>query len=187
MKKNIFISLLLISVVVLITIKYSGPRKYVVGVHKRPNPILSYFVRQGVVAFIAKNMSRFKQIGTQVNIYFETKEEKVYPVNPQDLGIPSFLFGNKHLNGTDKEFPEDWDIPNSWETFNTEPIPYIFVQEAGKKFIGSSKEVMFINKEGYEPYKDIITAVFEDGHVENLTRKQATFWWNKVKTKSANN
>ena len=91
------------------------------------------------------------------------------------------LFEQRHLRNTDKELTGDWSVmPESWKKFNESGVPFLFIRKPGEEFLGDSKAVLFIEKDGYNCVKDFFCTVFEDCHVEMLTRDEAEKYWEKV-------
>lgn len=127
-----------------------------------------------------KEISYLKQFGTTIAMYFTDGGSTLYPSNPQVFDFDKSLFFPRHLRGKYICLPENWEIPDNWDEFNQSNCPYVFVRSTKDHYTGSHEVPMFIVRNGYQRYPNVFTAVFEDGHVSKIPRKEAIELWKKA-------
>ena len=160
-----------------------GKRIYEVGVHKERcrSPLDAIFGRRPRGRpYVVMTKSYLKNLGTGVATYFADGTFDDYPENPNDMELAVEKLRLKHLRGTDKEMPYDWSFPDTWDEFNKSEVPFIFVRSPGEEYEGSANKVIFIIKEGYGALKGYYHAVYEDAHVDTISREEAEKLWKKV-------
>ena len=129
---------------------------------------------------MALEKRNLKQLGTLVAIHYTEGGPTTIPENPRDFNLMISLLRPSHLQGKYIALPEDWQIPDNWQSFNHSNSPYVFLKSAGDKYTGEAEEPMFITRYGYQAGKDFYQAVYEDGHVEVLSFDDAVELWKKA-------
>lgn len=129
---------------------------------------------------VAKEKSYLKQLGTTVAMYYTDGGSTAYPENLQNFDFDISLFRPRHLRGKYIELPENWKLPNNWESYNQSNTPFIFVRSPEDNYKGSAKVPMFITRNGYQAGKGLYQLVYEDGHVSTVSKDEAIKLWKKA-------
>jgi len=155
------------------------PKVYIPGEHKVHENIWEVlgFSRGRSPSKIAREKSYLKQLGTTVAMYYTDGGESKYPENPKDFEFNDRLFRPSHLRGKYIELPEDWQIPDNWESYNQSNTPFVFLRSPEDSYTGNALIPMFITRFGYQAGKDFYLAVFEDGHVDKISFDDAKDLW----------
>ncbi|MCM8534633.1 MAG: hypothetical protein NE334_01715 [Lentisphaeraceae bacterium] len=168
----VFIGLYIIAIVIHKTYRHYVPRTYVPGLNPDYGGFpKNFFIRRNSKIEYIREKSKLKMLGTTVGMYFSDRLTTDYPSNPQDFKIDKNILRPLYLQKTDKELPEDWKVPNNWQEFNNSLVPFAFVQQG--KYESKSDKVLFVVKPSFNARPDIYQAVFEDGHVGEITLQEA--------------
>lgn len=128
---------------------------------------------------IYKEASYLKQLGTTTAMYFIDGTTSKYPSNPQELDIdPSILETRK--NEPKLQLHDDWEAPDNWQDFNTSNAAYAFLRTPGETYTGSSLTPLFIIKPNYRYNPNCRQVVFEDGHLECVSKEDTIALWKKA-------
>lgn len=145
-------------------------------------PILSYLVPQprrcGHPVWTIQN--NLKTLGQIVVVYYTDGVNDRFPYDPNTFEIDLNILKFRHLRGTDKALPEDWQIPDNWHDFNQSNSPYAFTASIDETYLGDPQKPLFIIKPEFKPHENCRMAVFEDGHVECISKEEAIKLWKKA-------
>ena len=119
----------------------------------------------------------FEILGTQIVNYFDNDALATYPENPNDMELAIDLFSYSYL-AKNKNLPVGWVLLDKWDEFNSK-APLVFLRKPGEKYEGSATKPVFIIKDGFQTRNENVI-VFEDGHVETLTKAQAQVYWDEA-------
>ncbi|MCH2208450.1 MAG: hypothetical protein MK132_21625 [Lentisphaerales bacterium] len=129
---------------------------------------------------IQRIKSNLKSLGQYTAMYYTDGVKTQFPVNPNDFEIDIIILRLRHLNGTEKALPENWQIPNNWHDFNQSKSPFAFVRSFKENYTGDPLKPLFIIKPGYQPHLHCRMTVFEDGHVKCISKEEAIKLWIKA-------
>ena len=75
---------------------------------------------------------------------------------------------------------DDWEMPDNWQDFNQSRAAYAFLRSPQDQYKGDSNTPMFIIKPNFSRNPYCRQTVFEDGHVECVSKKEAIKLWKKA-------
>lgn len=104
-----------------------------------------------------RDMSRLKQIGTTVAMYFTDGETK-FPKHPRDLDFDNIIVNNA--------------VQDTWFDLSY-TSPYYFFPEEGSTYKGSTWRPLAVRKIPVKNY-DLCTILYQDGHIENISPETAS-------------
>ena len=106
--------------------------------------------------------------------YYGEVGKDLYPDNPQKLGFSAEKMKLDYLTKTDKELPEDWQCPETWEEFNKSDAPILFLRSPKETYFGKNDIPVFITKPTHRAIKWTVCVTYEDGRIEAISLKEAS-------------